>query len=701
MKVLIFVIFFIMNATPGMSAPAVCTTPACLRRGAGVKLNMDTSVDPCDNFYKFACGGWTSREEVPKYASVYGTFQALNKAVMYNISHLLSRSYDSPEWIETSLYKGHSACMLGGNDVGRDNEDAWNKIMLTIGVEEWPNGPGDVTIPLWSKLLGDLMTKFNHKPVVYVDVKRNRVVKKNIIHVKPGSLPVKREYLASSYYKRHMLAVIQRINTTTLDEQRLLHAVDEMVEFEKNLAEIFSKQSNETESTFVSVTELENDVDLRRSVVDTFLILDNIFKAAKSEVYRNDSVLVTEPAKVRALLKACGEWEKHIVSNVLVWHALQTVGKDVIPSIHEMSAAFKSKVRNAPQDSPPQTMVCNTALANAASSAYSLFYIRNFFNNASLPLVQEMIDFEQHIFYEEMKSSRWMSRETKAQGLSKLAKMKPVVGYPKWIANERKVALFTPSAEHVKEDQFVYYYSECAQRHIKNKLRSLRGPVDPDESFGQSFNAAMVNAYYALTDNKMVIPAGILQEPFFDPGLPKYINYATIGYIIFHEITHGFDSLGRKYDAYGALHNWWSPKTEAIFRKKSQCFVDQYGNITDAVTHMKLPSTHTLAEDISDNAAARLSFLAHLKLKETEKQEMQLLPGLESYTPEQLHFISAAQPWCKKYDPDLKKFVIEEDVHSISEERVNIPFGNTPQFAEVFKCPQSSKMNFAKKCRVW
>uniref|UniRef100_A0A131YYQ8 Endothelin-converting enzyme n=1 Tax=Rhipicephalus appendiculatus TaxID=34631 RepID=A0A131YYQ8_RHIAP len=699
MKVLIFVIFFITNAATGMSAPNVCTTPACVRRGADVKLNMDTSVNPCDNFYKFACGGWSSRKEVPEYASVYGTFQALNKDVMYNISHLMSRSYENPNRIVSSLYKGHSACMLGGNDVGRDNEDAWNKVLQKIGVEEWPNGPGDVTIPLWSKLIGDLMTTFNHKPVVYVDVKRNRVVNKNIIHIYPGSLPVKKAYLDSPYYKSHMLEVVLRINSTLLEDQQLFNIVDQMVGFEKNLAEILAMPSNETELNFVSVMELENDVDLRQSMVDTFLILDNIFKSAQFEVSRNDSVLVREPAKVRLLLKACGQWEKHIVSNVLVWHALQTVGKDVIPSVQELNAAFKSKVRNATRTSSPQTMVCNTALANSAPSAYSMFYIRNFFNNASVPMVQEMVDFQQSLFYGEVQDSKWMDEETTTQAKEKLRRMKSVIGYPKWIADESKVSSYTPTAESIHEDAFVYYYVACAQLHMTNKLRSLHGTADPEE--GQSFNAAMVNAYYTRTDNKMVIPAGIIQNPFFDPGLPKYINYATLGYIILHEITHGFDSNGRKYDAKGGIFNWWSPKTEAKFHEKAQCFLDQYGNITDSVTHMKLPSKQTLAEDISDNAAARLSFLAFLKLKKTEKHEMQLLPGLESYTPEQLHFISAAQPWCKKYDPDTKKFVIEEDVHSVSEQRVNIPFGNTPQFAKVFNCPSGSKMNFAKKCSVW
>lgn len=699
MKVKILVLFFIMNASTGMSAPAVCSTPACAKKGADIKENMDTSADPCDNFFQFACGGWTSRQEVPEYGTVYGQFQALDQVVKYNISSALSLSYEQSSGLQRFLYKAHSACMLGGNDEDRDDEEAWNEVIHNIGVEEWPDGPGDVIIPLWSQLLGDLMVTFNHKPIVYVEVKRNHDTNKNIIHVRSGSLPVNREYLRTTHYKEYIREVIKRINTTSLNATQLASTVDDMVQFEMTLAEIFSKESSEYDPSITSVSELQSDVDLRRSMVNVYQILNNIFSAANVTVDINDTVLLSEPGKVRLLLKACGEWEKHIVSNVLVWHALQTVGVEVIPSVRELNAAFKSKVRSVTQTVLPQTLQCNAALAKVAPAAYSRFYVDKFFDKTSVPIVQEMVNFQQSIFRKELQSSDWMDDKTKAAALSKLAKMSSVVGYPQWIMNETKVSLEAPSSDDVGGERFVYYYVAFARRIKVNKLLSLRQEQDPAE--GEAFNVAMVNAFYKWTENKIYIPAGIMQQPFFDPGLPKYINYAILGYIVFHEITHGFDSQGRLYDEKGRKLDWWTAKTAQVFRDKAQCFVNQYGNITDAETQMKLPSSHTLGEDISDNASGRQSYLAFQALMQQEKDSMQLLPGLESYTFEQLHFIGAAQPWCKKYDLAKKKFVIEEDVHSISEQRVNVALGNTPQFASAFKCPPGSKMNFAKTCRVW
>lgn len=699
MKLVIFVIFVIANASNGVAAPAVCTTPACVKKGADIKENMDTSADPCDNFFQFACGGFTSKHEVPEYASVYGQFQALNRAVMYNMSRALSLSYEERDGMGESLYKSHSACMLGGNNVGTDNEDAWNDVMQSIGVEEWPINAGDVNIPLWSKLLGDLMVTFNYKPIVYIDVKRSHDTKENVIHLKPGSLPTEKEYLSLPYYKVLLYLLVEKLNATSLSGAQVLHAIDEMVQFETTLAEILSKQINDTTPTTASVMELESDVDLRRSMVDIYQILDHIFKTSNIAVSRNDSVLLSAPGKIRLLLKACGEWEKHIVSNVLVLHALLTVGRDVLPGVQDLIALFKNKVRHVEKSSVPQTVICNGALAQAATAAYGYFYLNNFFDNSSMPIVEEMLEFQKKIFHKELQNNDWMDNATKAAALSKLAAMSAVIGCPQWMTNESKVSLLIPKADTVRGDQFVYYYVASAKVSMQAKLGLLRKQEDPNDS--ETFNVALVNAFYKRTENKIVIPAAIMQQPFFDPGLPKYINYAMLGYIVFHEVSHGFDSIGRTYDERGRISDWWTPQTAQIFRDKAQCFVDLYGNITDADTKMKLPSSQTLAEDISDNAAARQSYLAFQELKKKEKESMQLLPGLESFTFEQLHFISAAQPWCKKYDPAMKKYVIKEDVHSLSEHRVNIAFGNTPQFAAAFKCPPSSKMNFAKKCKVW
>lgn len=691
-------VILMMKASTGEAGQPVCNTPACESKGAELKASMDTSADPCDNFYQFACGGWKEQHEVPKYTSAYGQFQALDQLVKNNISRDLQNAYGSGDKVREALFKANAACMLGGDFRDRDDEEAWNEIVQAIGVEEWPNGPGDINIPIWSNLLGDLIVTFHLTSIVSIDIKHHPGIG-NIIHMRPGSLAVNKKYLGTAQYKDFIYKVVKRISTTSLNEQELETAVDEMVQFEMHLAEIFTMKMTERNEN-ISVSKLAHDVDLVRSMVDIYQILDSTFHPANVTVQRNMHVLVTDTERVRKLLRACGEWERQIVSNALVWNALLTAGMEAMPKLRELHADFKSRARNVTHISQPLTLQCQTILAKLAFGAYSSFYIDGLGNLTSqLVHVKHMVDFQLSMFKKELEDNDWMDEETRKAALLKLSQMTSLVGYPSWINNKAPLAALTPNPKDIRGERFVHYYTAFARLGKTHRLQYLLKPYNPANR--APFDAATVNAYYKWTENKIYIPAGIIQKPFFDADLPEYINYATLGYIVFHEITHGFDSKGRLFDETGTLRDWWTAKTARVFREKAECFVNQYGNITDTVTHTKLPSRHTLAEDISDNAASRQSYLTYLALKKQANDTLPLLPGLETYTTEQLHFISAAQPWCKVYNPNKRKQMMEDDVHSISDYRVNVAFGNTPQFAAAFKCLPGSKMNFAKKCSVW
>lgn len=689
----------VINASFGFGAPAVCTRPACKSRGAELLASMNTSLNPCDNFYQFACGQWISQRSVPGYASMHGQFHELDHTTKYKMSETLAMSFDSKNPVEEVLFKAYTACMLGSaEDESRDDEDAWNEIMANLGVQEWPNGAGDVAIPLWSRLLGSMIVNFNHRPIVDVDVQLHPNKTSYIIHMKPGGLATNSKHFDTLEYQQYITSVVNELGVTSLKGEQLNYTVQQMVAFEKRLAQILSNSST-NEDSLITVAEFGTDDEMRRSQVNVYQVLDNTFVNANVTVSRDDLLLVTELPKVRALLMACGEWEKQIVSNVLVWNLVQAVGMEVMPGLRAIRDNFKSQIHGKKRTvGLPQTLHCSGILARLVPTAYSRFFVDHFFNDSMMIInsVSGMVAFQRNIFRGELAANEWMDEETRDAAIEKLQKMDTAVGFPELIMNDEWLQQGIPKFKDVKGERFVNFYVAFARFTKAKKLLSLRSP--PKEQ--DVFDATVVNAYYNRKKNKVFIPAGILQRPFFDPDLPGYLNYASLGYIVFHEIAHGFDSNGRHYDENGKLRDWWTAKTAEVFLKKSQCFVNQYGSITDPDSQIKLNSTLTLGEDIADNAAARQSYLA-FQAMEREQVSLELLPGLEAYTPAQLHFIVAAQPWCKRYSPDSKKFVIKDDVHSISEHRVNVAMGNTPAFSNAFKCPPGSKMNLANRCKVW
>ena len=215
---------------------------------------------------------------------------------------------------------------------------------------------------------------------------------------------------------------------------------------------------------------------------------------------------------------------------------------------------------------------------------------------------------------------------------------------------------------------------------------------------------ALVNAAYMPTQNSITIPVGILRPPFFHAGRPNYLNYGAIGAVIGHEITHGFDDQGAQFDKIGNLVNWWTKETEKNFAAGSQCFVNQYGSITDPQTSKKLNGVNTQGENIADNGGVRQAFNAYQSYAERTPL-ISKVPQMEGFTNDQSFFLAYAGVWCGKGRDQYLKAQIDYDAHSPVRYRVNTVLSNFESFAEAFQCSLGSNMNPTseqqKRCTLW
>jgi endothelin-converting enzyme/putative endopeptidase len=241
--------------------------------------------------------------------------------------------------------------------------------------------------------------------------------------------------------------------------------------------------------------------------------------------------------------------------------------------------------------------------------------------------------------------------------------------------------------------------------HFKNKtaatafeshrlLSKIGKPVDRED---WEMTPPTVNAGYEPSLNEMAFPAGILERPFFDRRAPPPVNYGGIGYVMGHELTHGFDDEGRQFDGLGNLRDWWSPTVSKEFDRRAECVqkqFDSYVVVDDLHQNGKL----TLGENIADLGGMKLAFAAYLAAR--GGKGAQPLPG-SKLTDAQAFFVGSAQVWCGKRRPENERLRVQTDPHSTPRWRVNGPMSNLSEFAEAFQCKQGAKMIRADRCQVW
>jgi predicted metalloendopeptidase len=349
--------------------------------------------------------------------------------------------------------------------------------------------------------------------------------------------------------------------------------------------------------------------------------------------------------------------------------------------------SFTSKLSGQKVPSPRWKRAANT-MDGAMGEALGKAYVETEFPPSSKARMVELVNNLRTALKERIETRPWMSDATRKQALVKLNAILQKIGYPdKWLD-------YSPLQIAPQEPAFAGL--RHAQRFEQQRqLAKIGKRVDRNE---WQMTAATVNAYYSPPTNEICFPAGILQPPMFDPKADDAANYGAIGAVIGHELTHGFDDQGRKYDAQGNLRDWWTPEDGREFEARTQKLVDQYdGYIAEDTLHVN--GKFTLGENLGDLGGVTVAYHAW-KLSLKGKPEPQTIDG---FTPDQRFFLSFAQIWRNVYRPELTRLVALTDPHSLPHWRVVGPLGNIPEFAQAFGCQAGDPMVIApeKRTQVW
>ena len=318
--------------------------------------------------------------------------------------------------------------------------------------------------------------------------------------------------------------------------------------------------------------------------------------------------------------------------------------------------------------------------------ALGKLYVDQEFGEESRKRIAVMIDDLKEVFAEKLKQLDWMSALTKEKALEKFSRFRAKIGFPSKFIDYSSV-------EILENDYFGNFVRSNAFE-FNREISRIGSPVDRELWY---MTPPTVNAYFSPTENEIVFPAGILQPPFFDPELDDAVNYGSLGGTIAHEITHGFDDEGRKYDSKGNLKEWWSEDDERAFLSRAQEVIDLYGS-QEVLPEVKVNGELTLGENIADLGGVSIAYEA---LERHLKKNPELRKNIDGFTPEQRFFLGWAQSWRSNIRDEALKWQVSNDPHSPDNLRGDLPARVHFRFQEHFSSLSKKKNTGLKSIMIW
>jgi putative endopeptidase len=639
--------------------------------------SLDTSVDPCTDFFAYACGGWLQKNPIPPDKTSWGVGGKLadqNRALLREILEEATAGGPGRDPVKQKIGDYYSACMD-------------EKAIETAGA---------------SPLKSDLER---------INRMRSKREMARLVAAMPG-LNVPFAFQSDQDYKNssQVIAQVDQSGLGLPDRDYYLNTDAKSVELRQAyVAHVQRMFQLVGDSPEVAATEAQTVLRIETALA----------RGSLTQVERRDPKLLYHKMKRRELegLSPSFRWKEYFSLagqpglqslNVaapeffktmdatlkkesldnwkayLRWHLVDANAPYLSSAFVDADFDFFGKTLTGAQQLEPRWKRCVNYVDNDLGEALGQAYVERAFPPEAKQRAQKLVKQIEAAMEQDIDGLSWMSPATKQRALEKLHALANKIGYPdKW----RDYSALT-----IAREDYMGNVLRARGFEFNRQIAKIGKPVDRGE---WDMTPPTVNAYYNPQINDINFPAGILQPPFFDPRADDAPNYGDTGATIGHELTHGFDDEGRQFDAHGNLRDWWTAEDGKQFDQRASCISDQYSQYV-AVDDVKVNGQLTMGENVADLGGMMLAYMAW----KTETQGQKLEP-IDGFTPEQRFFIGYGQSWCSNTRDETKRMYATIDPHSPDKYRVNGVVSNSPEFQQTFQCKAGSEMVREKRCRVW
>ncbi len=655
-----------------------------MKTNSGIDLNnLDTNVNPGDNFFEYANGGWLKSNPIPAEYSRYGAFEVLAKKNQEEIKSIIEEVST-----RTNIEKGSPEQQI---------RDFYNSGMDTNKIEELGIKPIESVIieinGLNSKAeLIEIQAKLNMKGLYPLFAVYSSQDEKNsteiIANLSQGGLGLPdRDYYTKEderskgiriEYINHIQKMLELAGET---EDVAAKKAKEIMAFETILASASMTRLEQRDPHATYNIRTINEISKEAPGYD--------FKAYLSYLGLSDlkSANIHQPFFFKEMAKAFNTTDINTLKDYFIWNVINGNASSLSSEFVNQNFYFYSTVLSGVDKMRPRWKRIISSTNGSLGDPVGKLYVEKYFPASSKEIMVELVGNLRKALKESIQNLDWMSDITKQKAEEKLAAINLKVGYPnKWL-DYSKVEI-TP-------DNYIQNKWNCNEFSYKRNLAKIGKPVDREE---WGMNPQTVNAYYSPNMNEIVFPAAILQPPFFDPSADDAVNYGAIGVVIGHEMTHGFDDQGRQYDKDGNLNNWWTDEDAKNFKAKTQILIKEYSNYK-VLDSLPINGELTLGENIADNGGLFISYAALQKAYEKNGKAK----NIDGLTSDQRFLISYAQVWRQHIRPKALMRRLQEDVHSPGIARVNVGVANLPWWYSAFNIKEEDKNYIApeNRAKIW